>query len=132
MMLKPILVPALALALAVQLFHAVLCIIWNLIGVWQLSKGLLAIGPTASVAAIGIILVLSGLLIVSVRSKHVALYLGVSGLMFLAAVSAIYGGFNKDPSFWPSEAWRYAGIIVNAIGLVGFSLALGCAKQLKN
>lgn len=128
MMLKPILVPA----LAVQLFHALLCIIWNLIGVWQLSKGLPAIGPTASIAAIGIILVLSGLLIEGVRSKHVALYLGVSGLIFLAAVSAIYGGFTKDPSFWPSEAWRYAGIIVNAIGLVGFGLALGYTKQLKN
>ena len=119
-------------ALRVQLFHSVLCIIWNVIGVWQLSKGLPAIGPTASVAGIGIILVLSGLLILGVHSRYVALYLGVSGLLFLAAVSAIYGGFTKDPSFWPSEVWRYAGIIVNTIGLIGFGLALGYTKQLKS
>ena len=107
MMLKPILVPA----LAVQLFHALLCIIWNLIGVWQLSKGLPAIGPTASIAAIGIILVLSGLLIEGVRSKHVALYLGVSGLMFLAAVCCVLAVrglalcWHHSERDWPSWFW---------------------------
>jgi len=127
-----ILKPFFAHALRVQLFHSVLCIIWNVVGVWQLSKGLPAIGPTASVAGISIILVLSGLLMLGVRSRYVTLYLCVSALLFLAAVSALYGGFTKDPSFWPSEVWRYAGIIVNMIGLIGFGLALGYTKQLKN
>ena len=117
---------------SVQLSHAVLCIVWTLTGIWQLSNGLQAIGPTASFAAIGIILALSGSLILGVRSKLVALYLSASGLLFLGAVSAIYGGYTKDPSLWPSEGWRYAGIVVNGIGVIGFGLALGHIKHLKN
>jgi len=73
--------PSLATPYA-QLSHTVLGTIWSVIGVWKLSKGLPVMGPTASVTAIGIILALSGLIIVSVR-KSAALYLDASGLLFL-------------------------------------------------
>jgi hypothetical protein len=36
----------------------------------------------------------------------------------LLAFSAVAGAFLKDPALWPSEFWRYAGIAINAFGVV--------------
>ena len=83
-------------------------------------------------AAIGLIIVFSTTLILGERNNQPAPYLRVSGILVLAAVSAIFGGFTKDSSLWPSELWRYAGIAVNGIGVVGFGLALVHIKHLKN
>lgn len=115
----------------VQLLHAALCIIWNIAGLWQLSSDLQPIGPTASMAAIGLIIVFSVTLILGERNNQPAPYILASGLLALAAVSAIFGGFTKDSSLWPSELWRYAGIGVNSIGVVGFGFALAHIKHLK-
>ena len=116
----------------VQLLHAALCIIWNIAGLWLLSNDLQPIGPTASMAAIGLIIVFSATLILGERNNQPVSYLLASGLLALAAVSAIFGCFTKDSSLWPSEWWRYAGIAVNSIGVVGFGLALAHIKHLKS
>ena len=31
---------------------------------------------------------------------------------------AVYGAFTKDLSLWPSEGWRWAGILLNGIGMI--------------
>ena len=115
----------------VQLLHVALCIIWNITGLWQLASDLQPIGPTASMAAIGFIIVFSATLILGERNNKPVPYLLASGLLALAAVSAIFDGFTKDSSLWPSEFWRYAGISVNSIGVAGFGLALAHIKHLK-
>ena len=87
----------------VQLLHAALCIIWNIAGLWLLSNDLQPIGPTASMAAIGLIIVFSATLILGERNNQPVLYLLASGLLALAAVSAIFGGFTLVKSLCPLE-----------------------------
>lgn len=35
------------------------------------------------------------------------------------AGAAIAGAFSQDPSLWPSEFWRYAGVGLNCLALIG-------------
>ncbi|BAJ01959.1 hypothetical protein [Shewanella violacea] len=113
-----------ALALKVQLTHLFLCILWNAIGLWQLHNGEQSIGPTASMMAIVVVLIAGSLLVFSLNKAWKPLYFSISLLAFLLAAMTIYGGLTKDHSLWPSEFWRFAGIAVNAIGALGFILAI--------
>ncbi|MFQ3352674.1 MAG: hypothetical protein ACI8WL_001103 [Polaribacter sp.] len=47
-------------------------------------------------------------------------------------MSAIFGGFTKDPSLRPSKSWRYAGIAANSIVILNFALAFARIKHLKH
>lgn len=111
-------------ALAAQLLHVALCVVWNGLGLWQKSQGIQTIGPTASFGAIVFVLLLGAGLILLLRRGAETPYLLLSLLGLLLSALAIYGGFTKDLSNWPSEFWRWAGIIVNAVGVLGFILAL--------
>ncbi|MDG0968483.1 MAG: hypothetical protein P8O06_01465 [Porticoccaceae bacterium] len=115
----------------IQLLHVSLCIIWNTVGLWQLSNDLQPIGPTASMVTIGLLTVFSATLLLSERNNQWAVYLLTSGLLGIGAVMAIFGALTKDPLLWPNEFWRYAGIVVNSIGVVGFGLALAHIKHPK-
>jgi len=97
---------------------------WNLIGVWQIRNGVPSLGPTASLMTVSVFIFLALLLMFSVKKHWSGVYLGLSLLLALLAFSAIYGGFAKDPNLWPSEFWRYAGISVNIVGVLGFALLL--------
>lgn len=113
------------LALAAQLLHVALCVVWNGVGLWQQAHGTPTIGPTASFGAIVLVLLLgTGLVAFLCKGAETAyIFLSLGGLLMSAL--AIYGGFTKDSSNWPSEFWRWAGIAVNAVGVLGFVLALG-------
>jgi len=111
-------------ALVAQLLHVVVCIVWNGIGLAQRASGVQTIGPTASPGAIALVILLGLGLVWLLRSGLETAYLLLSVLGLLIASAAIYGGLTKDPSNWPSEFWRWAGIVVNAVGVLGFLLAL--------
>lgn len=111
-------------ALQVQLFHLLMCVTWNAIGVYQLSQGLQPIGPVASVAAIVVMSLLAALLIGLLINGKEKFYILVGVLPALAALMTIVGAFTNDPSNWPSEFWRWAGVAVNIIGIAGFALVM--------
>lgn len=107
-----------------QVVYILLCMAWNLIGVWQIRNGVPSLGPTASLMTVSVFIFLALLLMFSVKKHWAVVYLGLSLLLALLASSAIYGGFAKDPKLWPSEFWRYAGIAVNLVGVLGFAMLL--------
>ena len=96
---------------------AVLAALWNLGGVWQLGRGLRPPGPTASTFAGLVLPVIAGGLVLAVRQwpKVFVLLAAVCGL---AALSAVVGAFVQDPALWPSEFWRWAGVLLNGLGVM--------------
>lgn len=112
------------LSLLLQVIHAVLCVAWNGIGLWQKANDQPTIGPTASWAALAMSVVLAAVLYSLVRSGKERGYLALSLVAALLALVAVLGGFTKDHALWPSEFWRWAGIAVNSIGVAAFPAAL--------
>ncbi|MFK8020769.1 MAG: hypothetical protein AB8B86_13435 [Pseudomonadales bacterium] len=107
-----------------QATHAFLCIVWNVVGMWQNDQGMQSIGPTASLTVVSIAALLLCSLWLSLHLNWQSIYLALSCIAFTAAAMAIYGGFTKSQELWPSEFWRIAGIVVNLIGVLGFALAV--------
>jgi len=111
-------------ALVFIVLHALLVIVWNLLGVWLLSQGKSALGPTATLTGALVFGVLVAIYFLFYKKGYkkfflISVFIGASfGAM------AIYGALTKDPGLWPSEFWRYAGIAVNAIGVLGLLFAL--------
>lgn len=104
--------------------HAVLVIVWNIVGVWLLSQNKSALGPTATLTAA---FVFAGLIVVYLfffKKGYEKLFLSIVSMGALSGSIAIYGAFTKDPSLWPSEFWRYAGVAVNVLGILGFMFAV--------
>ncbi len=109
-------------AFRVQLSHLTLCIIWNAVGVYQVSQGQQSIGPVASLAAIFVMVVFSLVFFGLINKGFERTYLALSTLPALLAIMTIKGALTQDPSLWPAEFWRYAGAVVNTVGVVGFAL----------
>lgn len=101
-----------------QWTHIVLAVAWNAAGVALLERGLRAPGPTASLAVAAFLLVLGAAMLGGAR-RLPALYLAASGLAGLGALWAIVQAFRLDPALWPSPFWRYAGVLLNAMGVAG-------------
>lgn len=116
-------------ALIIQTAHLLLCALWNSVGLYLLSQGETAIGPTASWASIVVVLVLLALLWWSINKHWFRWYTLFSITAVFFAALAIYGGFTKSPNLWPSEFWRYAGITVNSVGVLGFVFAITAAGK---
>ena len=112
------------LSVIFMVLHALLVIVWNLAGLWLISHGKTALGPTASLVGVFIFAVLIGLYIIFYKKEYKKLFLVFVFIGALLGSMAIYGAFTKDPSFWPSEFWRYAGIAVNTLGVIGFILSV--------
>jgi len=110
--------------LLLMVVHALLVIIWNIVGVWLISEGKSAPGPTATMMAalVFAIFILGYLFFYNKGFKKLFILIVTIGALF--AFSAIYGAFTKDPALWPSEFWRYTGIVVNSIGVLGFLILL--------
>ena len=106
------------------LSHALLSMLWNAAGLWLIYQGKPALGPTATYAAIVLLLMLSAGYISSLMKNHPVIYLVLACVGFFLACYAISGALIKDHGLWPSEFWRYAGMAINALGVIGFISAV--------
>jgi len=106
------------------LSHSGLVIIWNIIGLWLISKGMRPLGPTATFVGIVLFLLLSVGYIFFSRKSGSRIYLILACIGAALGCFAIYGGLTKDHMLWPSEFWRYAGIAVNVLGITGLILGV--------
>ena len=111
-------------ACLLMMVHAILVIIWNIAGIWLISQGKSALGPTATWAGVVLFAVLMGIYFVTCQKGLHKTFLVFALLGSLLGLSAIYGAFTKDPALWPSEFWRFAGVAVNFLGIAGFALGL--------
>jgi hypothetical protein len=110
-----------ALGLRILVLWAGLCAVWNAYGAMQLSTGGRALGPTATFAGAGFAILLAIILIVaSNRWPRVCRALAVAAGA-LAALT-VFNSFILDKTLWPSEFWRWAGIVLNAFGVVGAAI----------
>ncbi len=114
----------LKLIVSVQIGYVILCIVWNLVGLYQLQHGQQPIGPTASMMVAVVLASFSTALFFSAKHQWKLIYLGITLLLGVGAVSAIHGALTKDLSLWPSEFWRLAGAMVNVIGALGLAMTL--------
>lgn len=109
-------------SLAILVLWAILCAVWNAYGAVQLSSGGQALGPTATIMGAVLALALAVLLIISFRKRPSA-YRWLTLVPCALAAMTIWSAFRLDPALWPSEFWRWAGILVNVLGVVGSALA---------
>ncbi len=104
--------------------HAFLSALWTLAGVWLLSQGRPPLGPTASGATAMVLFVVIVIYFFALTKADEKLFLVLSSLAAIVGLLTIYGALTKDHSLWPAEFWRYAGIAVNALAVIGFTLAV--------
>lgn len=112
------------IAIYLQVSWAVLSMCWNIAGLYLIGQGQRAPGPTASLLAAGLLLVIAIILILAWRSKWSVNYIVVSALAGVMALLAVINAFTADPFLWPSEFWRYAGEVLNTLGVTGAVLAI--------
>lgn len=112
-----------------QLLYIFLCIVWNIIGLSRIANGEQALGPTASIKVIILLLTIASVLCISHYKKWRIWYAIFSVVTFLLATSAIAGAFLKDPSLWPAEYWRFSGVALNLIGVLNFVMLIKCTKK---
>lgn len=110
-------------ALPAMVSWAVVAALWNFGGVWQLSQGLRAPGPTASAPG-GLILLAIAVGLGPAVDRRPAAFLVLTIIAGLAAGSAVGGAFIQDPALWPSESWRWAGIVLNSAGGISAAAAV--------
>lgn len=114
---------ALGWTLPAQIAWAALAAIWNVAGVYLIASGQRAPGPTATLAAAGVLVALALALMLLVSRLPVA-YLVLSVVAGLMALAAVVNAFVQDPALWPSELWRWAGIVLNGVGFVAAAAAV--------
>ena len=110
-------------ALPVLIAWAVLAALWNFGGAWQLERGLRSLGPTASVLAGLVLLVMAAAIAIAVRHRP-TVFVMLATVAGLAALVAVVGAFVQNPLLWPSESWRRAGVLLNGVGLVAAAAAI--------
>lgn len=98
---------------------------WNAYGLYQIQNNGAPPGPTASlsVGMIGLIVALI-ILAIDLTKWNKWVYGGLCAICCFFGAIAVYGAFTKDASLWPSEAWRWAGILLNGIGSLSFLFGL--------
>jgi peptidoglycan/LPS O-acetylase OafA/YrhL len=102
-------------ALPALVAWAILAALWNFGGAWQIARGLPSPGPTASALAGVVLLAIAALLGVSVR-RWPTVFVLLAAVAGLGALVGVVGAFTQDPALWPSELWRWAGIVLNGVG----------------
>jgi len=118
-------------ALSLQLVHALLCVLWNLAGIALISQGMAALGPVATWSVVIAATVMGGLLLLGAK-RFIWLYLLMSVLQLLLSINAVATPLIKDPALWVYEGSRYAGMVVNLIGLLGSAWGIMLWLKLKS
>lgn len=105
-------------ALAALVIWALLVVVWNVAGVLLINAGHRSPGPTASLTGAFVTIGLLAALLMASRRRP-----GVYALLALASAALaalpVINALRADPSLWPSEFWRYAGIAINLTGCLG-------------
>lgn len=112
------------LALKIQAIYILLCIVWNIIGLYQIALYIQPIGPTVSYPVLIVLTAIIIILAISCLKKWLYTYYLLSTIVFLLAVYAVISGISKDPSLWPSQFWRLLGITINLFGILAYLIAL--------
>jgi uncharacterized membrane protein len=60
-------------------------------------------------------------------NRWAVIYGLLSAIGGLLALYTVVNAFVADPSLWPSEFWRFAGVAVNAIGVIGGAFGIAAA-----
>lgn len=110
-------------ALKIELSHLALAALWNIICVALIRLGYPPLGPVASLILVGIMFLLAAILAFSI-ARHRVTYLLVSLLLLLGCIKAIFDASVGDASLWPHPVWRYAGMLINSIGVLGAFTAI--------
>lgn len=108
----------------IQIVWALLCVAWNAYGLWLISIGQKPIGPTASLNVALLSIVFAVLFWFFYHKKLKLSYIILSALTAILAAYAVYGGFTQEHSLWPSESWRWFGIILNGVGSLAGIVAI--------
>ncbi|WP_379761577.1 hypothetical protein [Flavobacterium buctense] len=87
-------------------------------GLYLISNGQKPIGPTATAFGAVLCAVFAILFWWFLKKNLKWPYIIFSAVAALMAGFVIYGSFTKDLSLWPSESWRWAGILLNGTGLI--------------
>jgi len=107
-----------------MVLHAFLAAVWNVGGLWLISQGQSPLGPTASTAAIILMIILILIYIFTLKTGYEKVFIFMALIGALLGSMTIYGALTKEHTLWPSEFWRYAGIAVNSLAAIGFVLTL--------
>jgi hypothetical protein len=99
------------------------CIVWNVVGVILVARGVPGIGPTASLPLAGGLAAVALLLWVAAKNS-LLLFSLLGSLCGLAGLAAVIQAVTGDPSGWPSPFWRWAGAALNAGGALAGILAV--------
>lgn len=111
-------------ALRVLLCYCIAVVVWQLAGVTLLASGYRALGPSASLTVAAVTVVIAIALVLSFRHLR-AIFYALCAFICWGAASTISNAFTANPSLWPSDWARYAGVAINVTGFAGAALGLG-------
>jgi len=78
------------------------------------------LGPTASLTGVAVLAILILAYIVTLKKGYEKSFLLLAFVGALVGLLTIYSALTKEHTLWPSEFWRYAGIVVNSLAAIGF------------
>lgn len=121
---------ALRAPLCLQMVHVMLCVTWNILGVYLVANGMPSPGPSSSWTAAAV-LAFCGCLLVVGAFRSATIYGCVSLVFALAGAWFIVSAFTRDPSLWSSEAWRYGGVLLQSLGVAAAGWGAYCLLHFK-
>ena len=122
--------PAMCVAVRLQISYGVMVALWQIVGLWRLSQGEQALGPTASGNVAVFAVASTGALYALVRAFP-GVYVGLCSLLATPALLTIQNAFVADPSLWPSPWARWGGVALNALGVIAPTLAFIGWRQIR-
>lgn len=117
-------------AIRAQITYGVLVTLWQLAGLALIARGHAPLGPTAS-GSVAIFAVASTTTLIALARWRPGLFVAASSMIGLPAALTILNAFSADPASWPSPWTRWAGVAVNAIGILAPLLAFFGWRQMR-
>lgn len=111
-------------SLSLLVLQATLAILWNVAGLWLMSQGKDDLGPQATYAAVVLLVLLIIGYFVSLKKGFDTIYVFFAFVAFIISFYGIATGLTRSHSLWTSEFWRYTGMLIHVLGIIGFVYAL--------